>query len=54
MDFLIFSTTDMQYKAIQAPAPSLYAYPFSLLMEVTHNTSIFFAKFLGLDSVFHS
>lgn len=45
MDFLIFSTTDMQYKAIQAPVPSLHAYPFSLLMKVTHNIGVFLLNF---------
>lgn len=41
MDFFIFSTTDMQYKAIQVPVPSLYAYPLPPLMKVTHSTGAF-------------
>lgn len=45
MDFLIFSTIDMPYKAIQAPVPSLCAYPFFPLIKVTHNTGVLLLNF---------
>lgn len=52
-DLFIFSVTDSQYKAIQAPIPSPCAHTFFLLMKVTQQPRVF-ATLLGLDSICHS